>query len=359
VALLNQTLDYAYPGVIIVGELSNYRVSKNKWVYFDLKDDESSVKFFGTIYNLPGPLEDGMMLQVRGAPRLHNLYGFSVTVQSIQPVGEGSLKRAANLLALKLEKEGLFDQSRKRDLPYPPKRIALITSSESAAYADFVKILGERWGGVQIDLYDVQVQGEAAIEQITRAIETCNSLAEPPEVLVITRGGGSADDLSVFNTEQVTRAIAASRVPTLVAIGHEVDVSLAELAADRRASTPSNAAESLTPDKKQEKVRLLVSLKSLARALENLVQTEKTKLARLQEQVLESMHQYLEREATYIMIQRQLLYALSPDVALKRGYAVIRSNGVIVQRAKDLKKGQQISVQLQDGKISAQVSKTS
>jgi exodeoxyribonuclease VII large subunit len=249
VALLNQTLEYAYPSVTIVGELANFRVSRNKWVYFDLKDDNASVKFFGSVYQLPGPLEDGMLLKVRGVPRLHNLYGFSVNIAQIQPTGEGSIKKAAQLLQAKLAKEGLFDESRKRPLPYPPARLGLIAAKQSAAYADFVKILNARWRGMAVEHIDVQVQGEAAPAQLVAAIEQFNSHVEPPAALVIIRGGGSAEDLAAFSTEVVTRAVAASRVPTLVAIGHEVDLSLAELAADRRASTPSNAAELLVPDR--------------------------------------------------------------------------------------------------------------
>ena len=355
VALLNQTLEFAYPRVTIVGELANYRVSKNKWVYFDLKDETSSVKFFGTIYSLPGPLEDGMMLQVSGNPRLHQQYGFSVNIQSIRPVGEGSLKQAAKLLAMKLEKEGLFDPDRKRDLPYPPKRIALIASKESAGYVDFIKILGARWGGIQIDLCDVQVQGEAAIAQIVGAIDFCNSLAHPPEVIVITRGGGSADDLAVFNTEQVTRAIAASRVPTLVAIGHEIDVSLAELAADRRASTPSNAAESLTPDKLHEQSQLTVASVSFAHALRTFVSNEQTRLARLREQMLEGVKTYITNEEQYILNRYQLLHALDPSTVLKRGYAVIRSGGAIIQHIEDISAGQEIVAGLHNGIITAKV----
>jgi exodeoxyribonuclease VII large subunit len=136
VALLNQTLEYAYPNVTITGELANFRVSKNRWAYFDLKDEEATVRFFGTIYQLPGPLEDGMMVAVRGVPRLHPQYGFSITVQHIQPVGEGSIRKAAQLLEAKLTAEGLFDPERKRPLPYPPAHIGLVASAESAAYRD-------------------------------------------------------------------------------------------------------------------------------------------------------------------------------------------------------------------------------
>src|SRR5690606_18856920 len=125
-------------------------------------------------------------------------------------------------------------------------------SEESAAYKDFIKVIGARWGGLDIELANVQVQGESAIMQIVNAIDWFNKQAAVPDVLVIVRGGGSADDLQAFSSEQVTRSVAASRIPTLVAIGHEVDVSLAELAADRRASTPSNAAELLVPDRKEQ-----------------------------------------------------------------------------------------------------------
>ena len=145
VTYVNQTLETAYPYVTIEGELANFRVSRNRWVYFDLKDAEASVRFFGTVYALPGPLEDGMVLRVSGNPRLHSQFGFSVNVQTITPVGEGSLRRAADLLAAKLQAEGLFALERKRVLPYPPRRIALLTADKSAAYVDFLKILNARW----------------------------------------------------------------------------------------------------------------------------------------------------------------------------------------------------------------------
>src|SRR6266404_7913403 len=131
VSLLNQTLEVAYPSVVIEGELANFRISKNKWLYFDLQDEQASVKFFGTVYNLPGPLEDGLKIQVVGYPRLHPRFGFSINVQSLAPVGEGSIKKAADLLRAKLEAEGLFDPDRKRLLPALPQTIGLITAASS------------------------------------------------------------------------------------------------------------------------------------------------------------------------------------------------------------------------------------
>lgn len=351
VAIFNQTLEYAYPSVTIMGELANFRVSKGKWVYFDLKDDFSSVKFFGTVYMIPGPLEDGMLLQVTGVPRLHQLYGFSVTAQTVSPVGEGSIKRAAALLEGKLSAEGLFEPSRKRPLPYPPNRIGLITSSESAAYADFTKILTQRWGGVDVELIDVQVQGEAAVEQIVRAITRFNEMADTPEVLVITRGGGSAEDLAAFSSEQVTRAVAASRIPTIVAIGHEIDLSLAERAADCRASTPSNAAELLVPDRRDEQKRLQSAQLQLSIAVKNLYDLKKVYLDSWMMSAQRALRQTLQSKQQVLHAQSSLLEALSPQAVLRRGYAVLRLDNTIVRSGKTLQKGQKLTAQVPDARI--------
>lgn len=355
VAVLNQTLEYAYPSVSIVGELSNFKVSKNRWVYFDLKDDNASVKFFGTIYNLPGPLENGMVVQVTGQPRLSPQYGFSVTFQTIKPVGEGSLKRAADLLLAKLDKEGLFDLARKRPLPYPPGHIGLIASKESAAYADFNKILNARWGGVKISHVDVQVQGEKAVSDIVNALELLNQQGTPPEVIVITRGGGSADDLSAFSSEQVTRAVAASRIPTLVAIGHEVDISLAELAADKRASTPSNAAELLVPDKKTLASQLSATRKELGSSLTKLLAMQQDYLLSKATSLTQALLNVFSVATDLLQQNKTLLSVLNPEAALKRGYAVIRGEQGVIRSVKQLSSGDKLKLQLQDGTAQATV----
>jgi len=355
VALLNQTLEFAYPSVTITGELANFRVSKNRWVYFDLKDELATVRFFGTVYQLPGPLEDGMLLKVRGQPRLHNQYGFSVNVQTIQPAGEGSIRKAAELLQAKLTTEGLFDPARKRTLPYAPQRIGLITSKQSAAYADFIKIMAARWRGVDISLIDVQVQGEVAPAQIVQAIEQFNGLAEPPEVLVVIRGGGSAEDLAAFSTELVTRAVATSRVPTLVAIGHEIDLSLAELAADQRASTPSNAAELLVPDRKEAIQQLKSAQQTLQKDLKARLAAIKTEVNQQRKDLQRLMIEQLELGQQHVKSQRQLLRALSPEAILKRGYAVVRQQGKVVRSRRQLAPGAIVEVQVTDGRFNATV----
>jgi exodeoxyribonuclease VII large subunit len=320
-----------------------------------LKDESASVKFFGTVHQLPGPLEDGMLLKVRGVPRLHQLYGFSVNIQAIQPAGEGAIRRAAELLAAKLEAEGLFDESRKRRLPYPPARIGLIASKESAAYTDFIKIVNVRWRGLKIELADVQVQGEAAPEQIAGAIRHFNQLASPPEVLVVTRGGGSAEDLQTFSAESVTRAVAASRVPTLVAIGHERDLSLAELAADRRASTPSNAAEMLVPDRQQVLLALADSKRQLSQALESQIKLAGADLKQDRQELSQSIAQLLKSHRSNLAAQKQLLNVLSPEAVLRRGYAIVRKNRKVVRSRKDIQTGDIVEVQLADAFASASV----
>ena len=353
VDLVNQSLSYSFQGISVTGELANMRVSKNRWLYFDLKDQSSTVKFFGTIYNLPGPLEDGMIIKVKGMPKLHNLYGFSVTVQKISLAGEGSIKRAAELLKAQLQKEGLFDPARKRPLPYPPQTIGLVASKQSAAYADFVKIMNARWGGVEMQLIDVQVQGEPAPSLIVGAIEQFNAAAVVPDVLVVIRGGGSAEDLAAFNTEQVTRAVSASRVPTIVAIGHETDISLAELAADKRASTPSNAAELLVPDKSH----VLQNLHKSSIFLDNLISRQidltKTELIQVAEFFDQTISTKLDTLKNLNKSRSDLLQALSPSSIIERGYAIVRSGGSVVSSIADLNTSDIIDINLSDGNAEA------
>lgn len=356
VALLNQTLEYAYGTVHIVGELANFKISKNRWVYFDLKDEFATVRFFGTVYMLPGPLENGMILEVKGNPRLHPQFGFSVTVQTIRPVGDGSIKKAADLLYQKLKLEGLFEDDRKRTLPYPPRTVGLITSKESAAYADFTKILNDRWRGIELQLVDVQVQGASAVSQIVGAIEQFNQSAIQPDVLVVIRGGGSADDLQAFNTEQVARAVAASRIPTLVAIGHEVDLSLAELVSDKRASTPSNAAELLVPERTVVRHQLMQKRTDLHEGLKLLINrghdTDRQKLEYIQKLINDRIN----AGQDYSSRQRQLITALNPANILKHGYAIVRdSNKRLIRNHTSIHVDDRVSIEFFDAYTDAQI----
>jgi exodeoxyribonuclease VII large subunit len=351
VALLNQTLEIAYPIVAIQGELSNFRVSKNRWVYFDLADESAAVKFFGTVYNLPGPLEDGLSVRVVGAPRLHPRFGFSVNISSITPVGAGSIKKAADLLRAKLQAEGLFDEDRKRALPLAPRTIGLITAASSAAYADFTKILNERWGGVTVQLADVYVQGARSPLQIARAVEHFNEMSDLADLLVITRGGGSAEDLASFNDERVVRAVAASRIPTLVAVGHEVDISLAELAADQRASTPSNAAQIAVPDRREILANLKNQRRMLSSSLDQSFIDGFKNLRQSQEYLTSQVNSLLKNLQNELTSTRKLINVFDPLAALKRGYAIVSRGAEHIGSVRNLKIGDRLDVRLADGKI--------
>ncbi|HET7529277.1 MAG TPA: exodeoxyribonuclease VII large subunit [Candidatus Saccharimonadales bacterium] len=354
-AYLNQTLEAAYPSVTIEGELTNFRVSKNRWIYFDLQDEAASIKFFGTVYMLPGPLEDGMKVRVAGSPRLHPRFGFSINARSITPAGEGSIKKAADLLAAKLEAEGLFDPLRKRPLPQLPLTIGLITAAASAAYADFIKILNERWGGVEIQLIDVYVQGAQAPPQIIRAIEHFNEMPSLVDTLVITRGGGSAEDLAAFSDERVVRAVAASRIPTLVAVGHEVDVSLAELAADVRASTPTNAAQLAVPSRSETLAGLSVAKKTIAELVAQRLESAVRESRQSREYLTSQVSLLLSDKFKLLDSHKKLIGVFDPRAALKRGYAIVSRAGRNISSVKGLRAGDSLDIQLSDGKIGAKV----
>lgn len=349
VAIFNQSLDMIYPQVVIVGELSQFRVSKGMWVYFDLKDDDASVKFFGTVRSLPGPLQEGMMLEVVGRPYLHPKFGFSIQFQAVQATGEGSIKKAQQLLASKFKKEGLFDPERKRLLPFPPEKIGLITSKESAAYGDFTKIITARWPGLKVELLNVQVQGADAHLQIIKALEQANQKNDQLEVLVLIRGGGSADDLAAFDHEQLVRAVAASRIPTLVAIGHERDLSLSELAADVRASTPSNAAELLVPDLASEKRDIFSTSKQLDDLLHGFAREVTDHAKRAAQLITGQLGSKLDQAKVEQTHLAKLLKVLDPKFPLKKGYALARDgHGKVIRSGLDASRLTTFGVEFHD-----------
>lgn len=325
-ASLNQTLEYAYPSVEVEGEVASFKVNQGKYVFFDLKDAGGSVGCFMTVWQLRVPIEDGMKVIVRAVPKVTPWGKFSLTVQSIRPSGEGSLKKSFELLKAKLEKEGLFAEERKRSLPSLPTHIGVISSTQAAGYADFVKILEDRWGGIRVDVAHVQVQGEAAPDQMIRAIKHFNTLQQLPEILVIIRGGGSADDLSAFNDELLVREIAASRIPTIVGVGHEIDETLADLAADVRAATPSNAAQLIVPDKRE----IVQSVRHLRRymitRLERAIDDKTVSLRSALEDAALHIERRLEATEHELELRRQTLKAFDPKAVLARGYALVRGD---------------------------------
>ena len=321
-AICNEILENAFSGVVIEGEVASFKVNQNKFVFFDLKDDESSVGCFMMAFALRFPLEDGMKVRIRALPKLTKWGKFSLTVQSVMPVGEGSIKKSLELLKKKLTTEGLFAPERKRRLPEEIEKIGVISSTQAAGYADFCKILNERWGGLSVQVAHTQVQGAVAADQIIRALKYFNERSEV-QVIAVIRGGGSADDLAVFNDEALVRAIAASKIPVITGIGHEVDTSLCDMAADVVASTPSNAAQMLSRDRRE----VSMALRSDVRRVSDLLNTKFDEIAReTKNSVTEARRQIDVKITTFeqeIAGVLKLLEQLNPERVLERGYALL------------------------------------
>lgn len=399
-SIINETLGFAYPQVTVEGEVSSFKVNQGKFVFFDLKDEKGVLSCFMMVQQLKLPIEDGMKVRVTGSPKVTKFSKFSLTVRHIELAGEGELRRAMELLKKKLQAEGLFDPARKRPLPAFPARLGLITSGTSAAYGDFIKILGARWSGIHIVLADVSVQGQQAPDQIVGAIEYFNQLSPPVDVLVLIRGGGSLEDLMAFSTEPVARAVAASRTPIIVGVGHEQDVSLADYSADVRAATPTDAARLVVPDRTEILARIehlrarqtaaitgasaeyrrrtdlaLSHLESalryprervtaaeakLHRGLDRLGATTRTHAGRVETlavRLSDRTNSLLAERRQRLTSLRRLLRGFDAQTTLNRGYAIVRTGDHIIRDASLTQPGQTITVQLAKGRLSADITK--
>lgn len=375
--LINDTLALMpSEAMVIVGEVVGYRLSQGKWINFDLKDEEREAKVscFATTFKIKIPLEDGMRVQILGYPKVYERFGkFSVNVEAVEPVGEGALAKAYALLKMQLEKEGLFDPSRKRSLPRFPKRIGLITSGEAAAYGDFLRILNNRWGGVEIVHTPVHVQGQYAVPEILEAFAAFATLPkkDQPDVLVLTRGGGSLEDLHAFNDEQVARAVFTSPIPVVVGVGHERDESLCDFVADVRASTPSNAAERVVPDRREVMREVMMSVDRMRQT----VTYELDRQHRAVEGFMRSLQHVLEMSVHEIQLRidrfvnafdrfrlslvatrqhietlTRLLASYDVKKTLQRGFALVRDKKEeIVRDGSRLASGDEITIQFGRG----------
>lgn len=346
-AVCNQIMETAFSGVVVEGEVASFKVNQGKFVFFDLKDEQSSVGCFMMKFALRFPLEDGMKIRVRAVPKLTNWGKFSLTVQAIMPVGEGSLKKSFELLKKKLGDEGLFAPERKRPLPTPLTKIGVISSTQAAGYADFCKILDERWGGLEVQVAHCQVQGMVAADQIIRALNYLNERSEV-QVIAIIRGGGSADDLAVFNDEALVRAVAASKIPVITGIGHEVDESLCDLAADIVASTPSNAAQMLTRDRRE----VIAGCRSEVERINNLLNSKIEEIMRYNrdetERVAQQIVVKINNVEQDVRAQIKILAQLNPENVLARGYALVTGKMAV---------GNVVKITTSDKEIEAEVKK--
>lgn len=361
--------------VYISGEISNFTNHyKSGHLYMSLKDEGALVKavmFRGYASKLAFVPENGMKVIVRARVSLYEKDGaFQIYIEEMQPDGVGALQVAYEQLKAKLEKEGLFDPARKRPLPRYPERVGVITSPTGAAVRDIMNVLGRRFPLAQIVFVPVLVQGEGAPPQLVQAVETFNE-RQAADVLIIGRGGGSIEELWAFNDERVARAVAASAIPVISAVGHETDFTICDFAADLRAPTPSAAAELAVPDTRNLLGRL-AQLQAISRqAVAHRLQTEQKRLTALRERrCLSTPLFYVEGQAMRLdyatrafanAAQMQMtkadrrlaslsgkLDALSPLKVLSRGYAIPQQDGEVVKSAAGLKRGDKLDLRMSD-----------
>jgi exodeoxyribonuclease VII large subunit len=335
-------LEGKFPQVWVKGELSNVRAPSSGHLYFTLKDDDAcidAVLFRTEARRLRFTARDGLTVLARGRLSLYEPQGkYQIICDSLEPLGAGALQLALEQLKEKLKAEGLFDRAKKRRLPFLPRRIAIVTSPSGAAVHDFIRVLHRRFPNLQVLVVPTKVQGEGAAQEIARAIGRA-SVQPLVDVVVVARGGGSAEDLWSFNEEVVARALAACPVPTVSAVGHEVDVTLADLVADVRAPTPTAAAEILSRVKEElvgdlaaQRARLVRAargnLEKRASQLEarrarlsdprRLIGERKLRLDKLLQRLEEKMTGHLDRREAKLRGLRERLDRAHPRAALHR-----------------------------------------
>jgi exodeoxyribonuclease VII large subunit len=283
-AQIKNSLETLFPNIWVEGEVSNLRIPSSGHYYFTLKDPLCQVRavmFRSQQRSLQFALEDGMAVICRGRVNVYEARGeYQLLIETLEPRGKGALQAAFEQLKKKLLLEGLFDEARKKPLPLLPARIALITSPTGAAVRDILNILNRRFPNLQILIVPVKVQGEEAPGEIVQALKLVNE-EQAADVIILTRGGGSLEDLWAFNTEQVARAIFHSLIPVVSAVGHEIDFTIADFVADLRAPTPSAAAELVVKDKKELAQLLSYYGIRLRKSLSHCVEQEKTRISYL------------------------------------------------------------------------------
>lgn len=369
-------LETAFFSVWVEGEISNLALPSSGHAYFSLKDAGAQIRcamFSQRQRGLKLSLENGLHVVVRGKVSLYEPRGdFQLIVDFVEVAGDGKLQQAFEALKKKLSQEGLFDPPHKKPLPKLPKTIGVITSSTGAAIRDILSVLKRRFPSIGVIIYPTLVQGQQASAQIAEAIATANR-HQSCDVLIVTRGGGSLEDLWPFNEETVARAIFASEIPIVSAVGHEIDFTIADFVADVRAPTPSAAAELVSPDQIEWQMALRQSEQRLCQRIHKILEQHQQSLIHLQKRLrhpretLQNRMQHLDQlEQTLIRVQKNNLQqkqlklallsekidTLSPLKTLERGYAIItREDGSIVQSVKAVSIGDVIGTQLADGRL--------
>lgn len=419
------TLEGQFRLIWVKGEISNFKSHTSGHFYFSLKDAKSqinAVMFQGYNRGLKFRPKDGMEVLVRGKISVYEPRGnYQIFCEVMEPVGAGAMQLAFEQLKKKLEAEGLFDSARKRPLPPMPKHVAVVTSPTGAAIRDILNILSRRFKGLRVTVVPTVVQGDAAAPQIVKAIELAQKMNDI-DVMIVGRGGGSIEDMWCFNDERVARALSATRVPVISAVGHEIDFTIADFVADLRAPTPSAAAELVCRNATEVCDRITMLDKRLLKSVVHAVQLSRHRLVglskrlidpkrRLQDLTLRSdeLSQRLEAAMTryfarrekeveilrtrlpspeeFILRQRQevdilrtrleahvmrgldlkqakwarlssLLDAVSPLKVVERGYSITRVNGRLIKSAEELKTGERVDIAFAKGRATATIDQT-
>ena len=374
-------LETSFPRLWVEGEISNFKAHSSGHLYFTLKDENAQIRCAMWRFKageLLFRLEDGLKVVAEADLQVYEKSGsYQLIIQQMQPAGIGALQLAFDQLKKRLQAEGLFDEAHKKVLPEFPERIGVITSPTGAAVRDIISVIGRRFPAAQIILYPVRVQGEGAAEEISKAIQDFNEYREI-DVLIVGRGGGSLEDLWAFNEEKVARAIYASKIPVISAVGHEVDFSISDFVADRRAATPSAAAEMVVPDRKelsgvlfyfQEKMiqNILQQINNYRNELQNLKRSYAfrrpedlifQKMQRLDEishLLVSEINHMLTLQQQNLTSRLQQLRSLNPLEILRRGYSICYKDGKVIKDIKQLQMLDMVQIKLAKGQFLSQV----
>lgn len=384
---IKDAVEGKFPFVYVVGEISNCTRAGSGHIYLTLKDDTAqlrAVMWRNAAIRLRFDVHDGLEVVAGGPIEVYEARGtYQLIIEQLVPQGVGALELAFRQMCAKLEAQGLFAAERKRPLPRFPRRIALVTSPSGAAVRDMLQVITRRWPAVRVVVVPVAVQGQGAAEQIAAALRSVHRIPDV-DVVIAGRGGGSLEDLWAFNEEIVARAIFECQIPVVSAVGHEVDVTIADLVADRRALTPSEAGELVVPHRDEIaaelnrlRQRLIHGLRSqadsarvhldavasrriFARPLERLHDAARG-LDEIDLRLKRSIRLRLDRSRQHLAAVAGSIGALSPLQVLERGYSVTRrvDNGEILRAAEQVQSGDEIETRLQSGRVVSRVERVS
>jgi exodeoxyribonuclease VII large subunit len=384
---IKHVLEDNFSALWVEGEISNFSRPASGHCYFTLKDDDarlSCVLWRWMAEELFFTPEDGMQVRAHGDISVYPPRGqYQLQVRTMRPVGEGELHKAFEALKKKLKNEGLFDDRHKRSLPAFPRRIGIITSGTGAAVQDMLSTLERRFPLVEVQLLPVQVQGARAAPEIVRAIETFNNrrAAAPVDLLIIGRGGGSLEDLWAFNEESVARAVFASEIPVISAVGHETDFSITDFVADERAATPTMAGELAVPDRRDLTNTIRARYSHLRERMQRVIRVREHKVElltrshrfrwpvdrlrntiqrcdELGSRLTRVMNRYLEHKRSEIELLENRLESRDPYRPLQRGYAWVMKDDRPITAAGQLSAGDMVTLQFRDGRRTAQIDPT-